>query len=55
MILEALRDADAERLAVLCREHMRSAGKRLVAILKANQDDAEGVTDQGPETDKALA
>jgi DNA-binding GntR family transcriptional regulator len=41
MIFEAFRDADAERMAVLCREHIRSTGKRLVAALNANQQESE--------------
>jgi DNA-binding GntR family transcriptional regulator len=41
MIFEAFRDADAERMAVLCREHIRSTGKRLVAALNASQERTE--------------
>lgn len=41
MIFEAFQDGDAERMAALCREHIRSAGKRLVAALKASQEEAE--------------
>jgi DNA-binding GntR family transcriptional regulator len=44
MIFEAFRDADAERMAALCREHIRSTGKRLVAALSTNQSTLENKT-----------
>lgn len=43
MIFEAFRDGEADRMAVLCREHIRSAGKRLVAVIKSKHDEAAAV------------
>jgi len=39
MIFEAFRDGDSDRMSVLCREHIRSAGKRLIAVIKANHEE----------------
>jgi DNA-binding GntR family transcriptional regulator len=44
MIFEAFREGDAERMALLCREHIRSAGKRLAAALKVKQTPYESET-----------
>ncbi len=39
---DAFGDADAERMAVLCREHILGDGKGLVAALNARQVEPEG-------------
>jgi DNA-binding GntR family transcriptional regulator len=55
MIFEAFRDGDAERMAALCREHIRSAGKRLVRVLNVNKGKPEQESvDTVVDTDKAL-
>lgn len=54
MIYEAFRDGDADRMSVLCREHIRSAGKRLVAVLKANQEETAGKATVDTAPEKAL-
>jgi DNA-binding GntR family transcriptional regulator len=41
MIFEAFRNSEPERMAVLCREHIRSTGKRLMAVLDASQEATE--------------
>jgi hypothetical protein len=39
---DAFGDVDAERMAVLCREHILGDGKGLVAALNARQVEPEG-------------